>query len=304
MKAIIESVLKRLCAGLLCIFFSATLHFAHGQVPEPIPYASVETWPSFMGAGNDSPAEFRSWIEDRLQLNDRLEPTRIFFSVIVGGDGRVSGFKVIRDDTGDPALRGDLERVVSMSPRWEPGLQRDVPQSVSLTLYVDFMRPDLLAETRNRNAAEKRRREDTEASASEKSFVESLIAMGADPETAVIEDMSRLETLISTATEPVVVVYFNNPLHLPCANMRRQWSGVLADYAGKYGLHAVYSRLSFSSGYEDYPATAQFAEKFGLKVYPVTFFFYDRRGDYECFTGFDPEKFRSWFGEMMEKADF
>ena len=302
MKAIIESVLKRLCAGLLCIFFSATLHSAHGQVSEPIPYA--ETMPSFMGAGNDSPAEFRYWIEDRLQLNDRLEPTRIFFSVIVGVDGRVSGFKVIRDDTGDPALRGDLERVVSMSPRWEPGLQRDVPQSVSLTLYVDFMRPDLLAETRNRNAAEKRRQEDTKASASEKSFVESLIAMGADPETAVIEDMSRLETLISAATEPVVVVYFNNPLHLPCANMRRQWSGVLADYAGKYGLHAVYSRLSFSSGYEDYPATAQFAEKFGLKVYPVTFFFYDRRGDYECFTGFDPEKFRSWFGEMMEKADF
>ena len=75
--------------------------------------------------------------------------------------------------------------------------------------------PDLLAETRNRNAAEKRRQEDTEASASEKSFVESLIAMGADPETAVIEDMSRLETLISAATEPVVVVYFNNPLHLP-----------------------------------------------------------------------------------------
>ena len=68
MKATIESLLKRLCAGLLCIFFSATFHSAYGQVPEPIPYASVETMPSFMGAGNDSPAEFRYWIEDRLQL--------------------------------------------------------------------------------------------------------------------------------------------------------------------------------------------------------------------------------------------
>lgn len=307
MNTIIESVLKRLFPALLCVFSLAAGHSAYAQVPGPTPYSGIETKPSFMGAENNSLNEFRSWIEDRLQLNDKLESSRIFFSVIVGEDGRVSGFEVIRDDTGDSALRADLERVVAMSPRWAPGLQREIPQSVSVTLYVDFMRPDLLAEKRNRAAGEKRRQEeqkDIEASASEKRFIENLVAMGADPETAVIEDISGLGPVISAATKPVVVIYFKNPLHRPCANLIKQWNGVLADYAGKYDLRAVYSRLSFSSGFEDYPASAQFAEEFGLTAYPVTVFFYDRMGDYECFTGFDPEKIPAWFGGMMEKADF
>ncbi|NLO00065.1 MAG: TonB family protein, partial [Bacteroidales bacterium] len=54
----------------------------------------------------------------------------------VNPDGSVSNIKVLRGV--DPSLDKEAVRVVSLSPKWEPGRQRDRAVKVTYTFPVIF----------------------------------------------------------------------------------------------------------------------------------------------------------------------
>ena len=61
---------------------------------------------------------------------------RVILSFVVGADGAVSDVKVLRSI--DSALDQEAIRVVSSSPKWEPGMQRDRAVPVTYTFPVIF----------------------------------------------------------------------------------------------------------------------------------------------------------------------
>ena len=61
---------------------------------------------------------------------------RVRLQFTVGADGIVSNVKVLRGV--DPALDKEAVRVVSSSPKWTPGKQRDRNVKVTYTFPVIF----------------------------------------------------------------------------------------------------------------------------------------------------------------------
>ena len=61
---------------------------------------------------------------------------RVIVQFIVECDGSLSNIKVIQSP--DTSLTAEAVRVISNSPKWEPGRQRNDPVRVSFTLPVDF----------------------------------------------------------------------------------------------------------------------------------------------------------------------
>ena len=61
---------------------------------------------------------------------------RVMLQFTVGADGVVRDVKVLRGV--DPSLDKEAVRVVSMSPKWTPGKQRDRAVKVTYTFPVIF----------------------------------------------------------------------------------------------------------------------------------------------------------------------
>ena len=61
---------------------------------------------------------------------------RVMLQFTVGTDGRISNVVVVRGV--DPVLDKEAVRVVSMSPKWSPGKQRDRAVKVTYTFPVIF----------------------------------------------------------------------------------------------------------------------------------------------------------------------
>ena len=104
---------------------------------DPIPFAMVEQKPKFNG-GNAN--DFSKWVNQRLKYPEICVETgvqgRVILSFVVGADGAVSDVKVLRSI--DSALDQEAIRVVSSSPKWEPGMQRDRAVPVTYTFPVIF----------------------------------------------------------------------------------------------------------------------------------------------------------------------
>ena len=83
---------------------------------EAIPFQLVEEKPSFQGGDAN---QFSKWVNSRLEK-----------------DGTVTKVKVLRGV--DPSLDKEAVRVVSMSPKWKPGKQRDRAVPVTYTFPVIF----------------------------------------------------------------------------------------------------------------------------------------------------------------------
>lgn len=104
---------------------------------DPIPFAMVEQKPKFnKGDAND----FSRWVNQRLKYPEICVETgvqgKVILSFVVGADGSVSNVKVLRSV--DRALDQEAIRVVSSSPKWEPGMQRDRAVPVTYTFPVVF----------------------------------------------------------------------------------------------------------------------------------------------------------------------
>jgi len=104
---------------------------------EEIPFAIVEEKPTFMGGDANA---FSKWVNERLQYPEIAKENgiqgRVMLQFTVGTDGKVSNVKVLRGV--DPTLDKEAVRVVSQSPKWTPGKQRDRAVKVTYTFPVIF----------------------------------------------------------------------------------------------------------------------------------------------------------------------
>jgi len=106
-------------------------------VEEDIPVAVVEEKPSFMGGDEN---EFTKWVAKNMAYPEIAKENniqgRVILSFVVGPDGRVVDVKVLRGV--DPSLDKAAVEVVSKSPKWTPGKQRNKPVRVKYTFPVIF----------------------------------------------------------------------------------------------------------------------------------------------------------------------
>lgn len=104
---------------------------------EAIPFQLVEEKPSFNGGDAN---EFSKWVNSKLQYpeiaNENGVHGRVTLQFTVNPDGSVSNVKVLRGV--DSSLDKEAVRVVSMSPKWKPGKQRDRAVKVTYTFPVIF----------------------------------------------------------------------------------------------------------------------------------------------------------------------
>lgn len=104
---------------------------------EAIPYALVEEKPKFQGKG---PEAFTAWVSKNVEYPEIAKENgisgRVFLQFTVDVDGKVKNVKVLRGV--DSSLDKEAVRVVSSSPKWEPGKQRNRPAKVIYNFPVVF----------------------------------------------------------------------------------------------------------------------------------------------------------------------
>ena len=104
---------------------------------EAIPFQLVEEKPSFNGGDAN---EFSKWVNSQLVYPEIAKENgvqgRVTLQFTVEADGRVTNVKVLRGV--DDSLDKEAVRVVSSSPKWKPGKQRDRAVKVTYTFPVIF----------------------------------------------------------------------------------------------------------------------------------------------------------------------
>ena len=104
---------------------------------EAIPFQLVEEKPSFQGGDAN---QFSKWVNSRLVYPEIAKENgvqgRVTLQFTVEKDGTVTKVKVLRGV--DASLDKEAVRVVSMSPKWKPGKQRDRAVPVTYTFPVIF----------------------------------------------------------------------------------------------------------------------------------------------------------------------
>ena len=104
---------------------------------EAIPFQLVEEKPSFQGGDANT---FSKWVNTRLEYPEIAKENgvqgRVTLQFTVEKDGSVTKVKVLLGV--DPSLDKEAVRVVSMSPKWKPGKQRDRAVPVTYTFPVIF----------------------------------------------------------------------------------------------------------------------------------------------------------------------
>ena len=104
---------------------------------EAIPFALVEEKPSFQGGDAN---QFSKWVNQRLVYPEIAKENgvqgRVTLQFTVEKDGTVTKVKVLRGV--DSSLDKEAVRVVSSSPKWKPGKQRDRAVAVTYTFPVIF----------------------------------------------------------------------------------------------------------------------------------------------------------------------
>ena len=107
------------------------------EVEEAIPFQLVEEKPSFQGGDAN---QFSKWVNSRLVYPEIAKENgvqgRVTLQFTVEKDGSVTKVRVLRGV--DPSLDKEAVRVVSMSPKWKPGKQRDRAVPVTYTFPVIF----------------------------------------------------------------------------------------------------------------------------------------------------------------------
>ena len=103
----------------------------------PIDFYMVEEKPSFNGGDAN---EFSKWVNKHLEYPEIAKENgvqgRVTLRFTVNADGSVSNVTVLRGV--DPSLDKEAVRVVSKSPKWKPGKQRDRAVKVNYTFPVIF----------------------------------------------------------------------------------------------------------------------------------------------------------------------
>ena len=104
---------------------------------DPIPFVTVEQKPTFNGGDANG---FAKWVNSKLVYPEIAKDNgiegRVTLQFTIGKDGRLVDVKVL--SATDESLAQEAVRVVSSSPKWEPGRQRDRAVKVSYTFPVIY----------------------------------------------------------------------------------------------------------------------------------------------------------------------
>ena len=104
---------------------------------EAIPFQIVEVKPTFQGGDANT---FSKWVANNLVYPEIAKENgvsgRVMLQFTVNPNGKISDVKVLRGV--DASLDKEAVRVVSSSPKWEPGRQRDRAVKVTYTFPVIF----------------------------------------------------------------------------------------------------------------------------------------------------------------------
>ena len=99
-------------------------------------YDKVEELPAFPGGE----IALMRFLSDNMKYpkvaRDSGIQGRVVVQFVVGSDGSICNAKVIRSI--DPYLDKEALRVVSVMPRWKPGMQKGKPVSVQYTMPLMF----------------------------------------------------------------------------------------------------------------------------------------------------------------------
>ena len=102
-----------------------------------MPLGAVEVRPSFNGGDAN---EFSKWVNERLVYPKIAKENgvqgRVTLQFTIDTDGTLCDVKVLRGV--DSSLDMEAVRVVSMSPKWKPGMQEGRPVKVTYTYPVIF----------------------------------------------------------------------------------------------------------------------------------------------------------------------
>lgn len=106
-------------------------------IEEDQPFLIAETMPSFQGGDLNT---FRAWVQQNVKfpqiaLENGIQG-RVVLSFVIEKDGRLTNIQVLQ--TPDRSLSDEAIRVLSKSPKWSPGKQRNQVVRVKYTLPVDF----------------------------------------------------------------------------------------------------------------------------------------------------------------------
>ena len=106
------------------------------QVDDEV-FVKVEQMPSFQGGDI---LTFRKWVNSQIRYPKLAQENNISGRVVVlfciNRDGYLVDIRVLQ--TPDASLSEEVIRVLKTSPRWIPGMQRDVRVNVKYTMPFDF----------------------------------------------------------------------------------------------------------------------------------------------------------------------
>ena len=111
--------------------------YVEEEIEEEVPFAIVEHKPKFQGGDQN---DFTKWVFNNIVYPEISKENgvqgRVILQFTVDKDGSVKNVKVLRGV--DSSLDKEAVRVVSSSPKWEPGRQRDKPAKVTFVFPVIF----------------------------------------------------------------------------------------------------------------------------------------------------------------------
>lgn len=113
---------------------------AQNTEPQEIPFAMVEQKPTFQGGDANT---FTKWVFSQITYPEIAKKNgvqgRVTLQFTIDTTGAVTNIKVLRGV--DSSVDKEAVRVISMSPKWEPGIQRGKKVRVRYTFPVIFALP-------------------------------------------------------------------------------------------------------------------------------------------------------------------
>ena len=97
----------------------------------------VEDMPTFLGGDVQA---FTAWVKERVVYPEIAKKDgiqgKVYIGFIIEPDGSLTTATVLRGV--DPLLDAEAVRVVNLSPKWKPGVQRGVNVRVRFSITVNF----------------------------------------------------------------------------------------------------------------------------------------------------------------------
>lgn len=98
----------------------------------------VEDMPTFQGGSLEN---FRNYIQETIDypaiaMENSISGT-VYVNFVVNTKGEITSINIVRGV--DPSLDNEVIRALKAAPKWEPGMQRGKPVSVSMAIPVKFI---------------------------------------------------------------------------------------------------------------------------------------------------------------------